>query len=100
MDILGKDILGRVLLPALVIVGALTLMQYRFDSDVLAYLLLPGNALFFMISGADGFFWMIFDGRTELKVMVALAVGLLINTIVYASLFRGAVLILRRSKAR
>ena len=93
-----KDILGKALLLALVIVGVLTLMQYRFGSDVLAYLLLPGYVLFFMISSADGFFWMMFDGRTEPKVMVALAVGLLVNTIVYASLFTGALLIWRRSK--
>ncbi|MFZ3211502.1 MAG: hypothetical protein WA188_08310 [Terriglobales bacterium] len=97
-----KDILGKALLLALVIVGVLTLTQYRFESDVFAYLLLPGLVLFLMISGLDGFFWMIFGshGRTEPKVMVALAVGLLVNTIVYACIFTGALLIWRRSKAR
>jgi len=98
-----KDILGKAFLLALVIVGVLTLMLYRFGSDVFAYLLLPGLVLFGIISGLDGLFLMMFGphgGRTEPKVMVALAVGLLVNTIVYASLFTAALLIWRRSKAR
>jgi len=98
-----KGILGKALLLALVTVGILTLMLLRFGSDVLAYLLLPGLVLFGIISGLDGLFLMIFGlhgGRTEPKVMVALAVGLLVNTTVYAFLFAGALLIWRRSKAR
>jgi hypothetical protein len=87
-----KSITARVLGSSFVVVALLTLLEYRVGSAFFFYLLYPGMMLSLLITGGHG--------GTNFEERAALAANLMTNTLVYAALCGGFLVIRRRKASR
>jgi hypothetical protein len=87
-----KKTIARAVGSSFAIVAILTFFEYRTASAALFYMLYPGFALYLLIAGGHG--------GTQFVNGLALVVGLIVNTLVYAVLCAGLLAIRGRSASR